>query len=89
MRALFDRGTGSWGTSPAQWAREHGGDGRSLDAWRVNLGHRQPVGSARFTPIELSLTQSDRATIKNTEGINKATTRSRDDGASRGSCDEV
>jgi hypothetical protein len=29
------------GVSPAQWAREHGIDGRSLNAWRVNLGRRR------------------------------------------------
>jgi transposase-like protein len=28
------------GTSPLEWAREHGVDGRSLNAWRVNLGRR-------------------------------------------------
>ena len=25
----------------AEWAREHGIDGRSLNAWRVNLGRRE------------------------------------------------
>jgi hypothetical protein len=28
------------GASLAQWARDHGVDGRSLNAWRVNMGRR-------------------------------------------------
>ena len=48
----------------AAWAREHGIDGRSLNAWRVNLGRREasvarvraakaPVGQARSGLVEL------------------------------------
>jgi hypothetical protein len=35
MRAMAARGV-----NRADWAREHGIDGRSLNAWRINLGHR-------------------------------------------------
>ena len=48
----------------AAWAREHGIDGRSLNAWRVNLGRREasvartraakvPVGQVRSGLVEL------------------------------------
>ena len=30
------------GVSKAQWAHEHGIDGRSLTAWRINLGRAAP-----------------------------------------------
>lgn len=44
----------------AAWAREHGIDGRSLNAWRVNLGRREAsvartraAGQARSGLVEL------------------------------------
>jgi hypothetical protein len=38
-RACLD-GADAAGTSPLEWARTHGIDGRSLNAWRMNLGRR-------------------------------------------------
>jgi hypothetical protein len=40
------------GASRGRWAREHGIDGRSLNAWRVNLG-RRTAWSARQRPARL------------------------------------
>lgn len=31
------------GLTAGEWAREHGIDGRSLNAWRMNLARRGPV----------------------------------------------
>lgn len=31
------------GLTAGEWAREHGIDGRSLNAWRMNLARRTPV----------------------------------------------
>jgi transposase-like protein len=35
------------GQNAGEWARAHGVDGRSLNAWRMNLGRRGAAGSAR------------------------------------------
>jgi hypothetical protein len=32
-----------YGLTAGEWAREHGIDGRSLNAWRMNLARRTPV----------------------------------------------
>lgn len=34
------------GAVPGEWARAHGVDGRSLNAWRVNLGRRTRAGAS-------------------------------------------
>ena len=39
------------GLSAGQWAREHGFDGRSLNAWRMNLSRgRRPQGAPVALP---------------------------------------
>ncbi|MBK7773637.1 MAG: hypothetical protein IPI43_05800 [Sandaracinaceae bacterium] len=47
----------SSGRPLAEWAREHGIDGRSLNAWRVNLGRRE----SRATKANALKSQSRRA----------------------------
>ena len=44
------------GVSRAQWAREHGIDGRSLTAWRINLGRSAPSRQRRARMVELVAT---------------------------------
>lgn len=45
-RACLKAARAARGKSRAQWAREHGIDGRSLNAWRMNLGSRGgPAGT--------------------------------------------
>ncbi len=42
------------GVERAEWARRHGIDGRSLNAWRVNLGRRAlPSPERRLELVEL------------------------------------
>lgn len=38
------------GLSAGEWAREHGIDGRSLRAWRMNLGRRGEAAPRRRKP---------------------------------------
>ena len=38
------------GGSLVEWSREHGIDGRSLNAWRVNLGRRGVRSTAKRQP---------------------------------------
>jgi hypothetical protein len=40
-RACLAAAKAARGVGLAQWARKHGIDGRSLNAWRVNLGRRR------------------------------------------------
>jgi hypothetical protein len=49
MRAL----TAARGVSRAKWAREHGIDGRSLNAWRINLRRRAQPTRAPARLVEL------------------------------------
>jgi len=44
------------GVSHAQWAREHGIDGRSLTAWRINLGRAAPSRPRQARLVELVAT---------------------------------
>jgi len=45
------KGARAAGVSAAEWARRHGIDGRSLNAWRMNLENREPKKSrASATP---------------------------------------
>jgi hypothetical protein len=41
------------GLSAGRWAQQNGVDGRSLNAWRMNLSHREPRGSATSTTPRL------------------------------------
>jgi hypothetical protein len=41
--------------SPAEWARTHGIDGRSLNAWRVNLSRRGVPQARALTPRLIEL----------------------------------
>jgi transposase-like protein len=50
--ALLDAAEAS-GMARADWARRHGIDARSLNAWRLNLGRRQP----QFEPAALRLVE--------------------------------
>ena len=43
----------SAGLSAGEWARQHGVDGRSLNAWRINLSHRGTTPSSRPRMVEL------------------------------------
>jgi hypothetical protein len=43
----------SAGSTPGAWARAHGIDGRSLNAWRVNLGRRGATVRVRREPTRL------------------------------------
>lgn len=50
--------------SPGQWAREHGVDGRSLNAWRINLARRgstPSIAKARSRLVELVPVSPSRA----------------------------
>lgn len=38
------------GEKPGQWARANGIDGRSLNAWRMNLARRKPLAVTRRCP---------------------------------------
>jgi hypothetical protein len=42
----------------AAWAREHGVDGRSLNAWRVNLGRRGVARGRAVAPKLVELVPS-------------------------------
>ena len=51
------------GLAPGAWAREHGIDGRSLNAWRMNLSRGRAARRSRVAPprlIELVPTASAR-----------------------------
>ena len=54
----FLRAADESGVPPREWARQHGIDGRSLRAWRMNLDRRQQrealyagIGNAVGTPF--------------------------------------
>jgi len=44
------------------WAREHGVDARSLNAWRMNLARRRPSAAPRF--VELVAAPSSRSAAR-------------------------
>lgn len=52
------------GLTAGEWAREHGIDGRSLNAWRMNLARRGPqpgvVARSHSQPPPASFIQVDR-----------------------------
>lgn len=51
------------GVSRARWAREHGIDGRSLSAWRINLGRAAPaLRQSRARLVELVATPAASST---------------------------
>jgi len=41
------------GVGRSAWAREHGIDGRSLNAWRINLRRRAKPAASRLVPARL------------------------------------
>jgi transposase-like protein len=41
------------GQATADWAREHGVDGRSLNAWRINLAQRASTAVSKPRLVEL------------------------------------
>lgn len=41
------------GLTAGEWARQHGVDGRSLNAWRMNLSDRVPKARAKPRLVEL------------------------------------
>lgn len=41
---------GASGLSPREWARSNGFDGRSLQAWRLNLARRASASTLRAAP---------------------------------------
>ena len=43
------------GVAPTEWAREHGVDGRSLHAWRINLSRWRESGAPMATPRLIEL----------------------------------
>lgn len=47
-RACLDA-VGASGLSPREWARNNGFDGRSLQAWRLNLARRASASTLRRT----------------------------------------
>lgn len=49
------------GLTPGEWAREHGFDGRSLNAWRINLARSKPRHRADSGPRLIELVPSDRS----------------------------
>jgi transposase-like protein len=51
-RACLAAAKAQRGMSRARWAREHGIDGRSLNAWRVNL-ERGSAARPKRTPLRL------------------------------------
>lgn len=50
------------GMTRAQWARANGIDGRSLNAWRLNLARRSPATS-RLRLVELVPATPSRTTV--------------------------
>jgi len=53
-RACLKAARSARGKSRAQWAREHGIDGRSLNAWHVNLSRRgKRAGGGKTRLVEL------------------------------------
>jgi transposase-like protein len=55
------------GLSAGEWARQHGVDGRSLNAWRINLARRGSRGSATSTRprlVELVPASPDRVAAR-------------------------
>lgn len=54
-RACLSAAARARGMTRAEWAREHGIDGRSLNSWRVNLerGSAKPTKKRRVRLVEL------------------------------------
>lgn len=48
------------GLTAGEWAREHGVDGRSLNAWRINIGERAKSTAAVAKPQLIELVPTSR-----------------------------
>jgi transposase-like protein len=69
------------GVSVGEWARDHGVDGRSLNAWRINLSRSGSTGRVEAKPrlVELVPAAPSRADARYVVHVDGATIELADD----------